>query len=795
MIRNYFKIALRNLVKNKVYSFINISGLALGLAVSMLILLYVSHEVSFDKFHKNQAKIYQIEGVAKLGENEFHVFGMTERLGNALKEAAPSVVQVGRKTDYGISTFETDRNHRYSEEGLIFADEGFFKVFDFKILQGNAASLINPYTLMLTPQMAEKYFGQQNPVGKTLKWNKDVSLEIVGIVESNPSNSSIKYNFIASLPTLISENKKQYPSYFTDEKLNKIGLGNSETFLVLDKTDNAPNILNVLRRLAAPNPDNENISYKVNHFASTYLGYDLGLKSERVKYVLIFSVIATLILLLALINFMNLTTARATTRAKEVGVRKSIGANQGSLAIQFYMESTLTILIALFVGLVLFQMLRPAFYQILDLQIDTTFLFNPYFIASFIGIFLTTILLSGSYPAFILSRFNPIQALKGSFKTSGNVNVRQSLTIFQLAVSVGLTFCSIVIFSQIKQMRNKHLGLNKDQMMVLTLDEQSKAKNEVLRNQIAQIEGVEGVAGSQMRIFEEGFNMRGIRKINEKDENKNVAVIYTLIDKNYIDLYQIGWKMKPNVMPTDLKNKVILNEAAAKQIDKNIASIKQLAGFDTDLGAEMVGVVKDFNYVTVKQQVEPFMFTLSDDYQQFGFLNIKINKTADVAAIVAKVKQLYAGYKTDQAFAYQFADQSFDKLFKSEERIANMFGAFTGIAIFIACLGLFGLATFVSEQKTKEIGIRKVLGASVLSITILLSKNFAKLILIAIVIASPIAYYVMDKWLADFAHKTDIEWWFFAVAGLMVVLVAFATVSYQAIKAALMNPVESLKTE
>ncbi|TAE36470.1 MAG: ABC transporter permease [Runella slithyformis] len=791
---NYLKIALRNLLKNKVYSFINIAGLALGLAVSMLIILFVSHEISFDKFHKNQVNIFQVGGIAKMGEHEFHLSNMSERLGDALKEATSSVKEVGRKCDQLDNTLETDPKHRYNEAKMVFVDEGFFKIFDFKILAGDAASLTRPYTIMLTPEMALKYFGKQNPIGKTLKWNKETNLQVTGIVEKNPSNSSIEFDFVGSLATILAVNKAQYPQYFTPEKLSKIGPGYTETFLLLDNPKNQSNVAAVLGRLASQNPDNENISFVVNHFSSGYLGLDADKTSDRAKYVYIFSGIAALILLLALINFMNLTTARTTTRAKEVGVRKSIGANQRSLATQFYVESTLTILISLVVGLVLFQLLQPIFYQILDLKIDTSFLLNPYFYGASTAVFVATILLSGSYPTFVLSKFNPVEVLKGKIKSKDNFSIRQVLTVFQLSVSVGLIFCSMVIFNQVKQMRNKNIGLNKDQMLIINLDKKSNAKNQALINQIEQIKGVEGVSGSKHRMFYEGYNMNGITKVGEKDENKSVPTIIMAVDGKYADLYQMDWKIKPKIMPSDLKNKIILNESAAKKLDPNIASIK-----DVDMGEplpfEVIGIVKDFNYTSAKRIIEPMMLRLIPDSQQFDYLNIKINKSADVSAMVEAVQKAYNAYKTEDAFAYHFVDDSFDKLFKAEDRIASMFGVFTAIAIFIACLGLFGLVTFTAEQRTKEIGIRKVLGASVMSITAMLSKDFLKLVIVGIVIASPLAYFAMKNWLQDFAFRIEIEWWIFVVTGVMAIFIALLTVGYQAIKAALMNPVESLKTE
>ncbi|MFN3849127.1 MAG: ABC transporter permease [Spirosomataceae bacterium] len=795
MIRNYLKIAFRNLFKNKVYSFINITGLALGLAVSMLILLYVSHEVSFDKFHTNHERIFQVGGQAKIGEQEINFSNMSGRLGDAMKEATPLVEDVGRKSDEWEATFETTQKNRATEKGMIFADEGFFRIFNFKILEGNPKELSNPYTIFLTPKMALKYFGEKNPLGKTIRWNKKVDLKVVGIVEKNPSNSSIEFNFIASLPTKLSENKKNYPQYYTESKINQIGTGDYETFLLLNNAQSQANVQTVLTKIAAENPNNEVITFNLNHFANR-----LGLKGEQngtnsiLMYVYIFSAIAVLILLLALINFMNLTTARATTRAKEVGVRKSIGANRNSLATQFYIESTLMLFISLIFAILLFQVLRPTFYQILDLEIDTAFLFNPYFIGSIVSIIVISALLAGSYPSFVLSKYNPIEVLKGKIQGRGSVRVRQSLTVFQLVVSSTLIFCSTIIYFQISKMRNKNLGLNKDNILTIDLDGKARGQNQALITKIKQIDGVQGVSGSQHRIFFEGYNMFSISKVGEKDPNKNVGAIVFNVDAEYINLFEIDWKVKPQRLPSDLKKKVLLNETAAKGLDNNIAAIKNIEMAENE-SAEVIGVLKDFNYLNLKNKVMPAMLTFITDSRDFGFLNIRLRKDADVVATMAKIEKAYNDYKVEDPFVYHFADETFDKMFKSEDRLANIFGAFTGIAIFIACLGLFGLITFVAEQKTKEIGIRKVLGATILNITTLLSTGFLKLVFIATLIAVPIAYYAMNRWLQDFNYRIEISWWMFALGGFGVTLIALLTVSYQAIKAATVNPANSLKTE
>ncbi|WP_259015972.1 ABC transporter permease [Emticicia fluvialis] len=795
MIRNYIKIAIRNLFRNKVFSLINIVGLSLGLAVSTLILLFVSHEISYDKFHKNYQRIYQVGASMKMGEQEFHFSNMSLRLGGAIQENTASVKEVGRKAKAWQITLETDPKHRFTESQMIFADEGFFKVFDFKILQGNASSLAKPYTVFLTPEMANKYFGKESPIGKTLKWNKKTDLEVVGIVEKAPSNSSITYQFIASLPTHLAENKKEYPQVYTDEKLNKISTGDYETYLLLDDAGNQKNVANILTKLASQSPDNKDVNFSLNYFVN-HLGLDSDKISDRLMYVYIFAGVAVLILLLAIINFMNLATARATTRAKEVGVRKAIGANKAGLATQFYIESTLTIIISTVLAFVLFQILRPTFYQILDLQIDTSFLYSPYFLLSFVAVLLSSILLAGSYPAIVLSGFNPIEVLKGRFQGKGNAGIRRTLTVFQLVVSSVLIFCSIIIFGQIRKMRDKNLGLNKDQIVTINLDVQARGKNQAMLNDLKQLDGIEGVAGSKQRIFNEGFSLTGLNKIGSKDNSvaSMVGTIVFDVDSAYVNLFKMQWKAKPNKLPSDLKNKILLNEAAVKALGGEASTIKNLEMGDKQ-SIEVVGVLKDFNYLNIKNAVRPLMLKFITDMQEYDVLNIRISKDADAVSTLAQIEKIYNRYKVEEPFTYYFADDSFDALFKAKDRIANIFGAFTSIAIFIACLGLFGLITFMAEQKTKEIGIRKVMGASIFHITSLLSKDFMKLVLVSVLIASPIAYYAMNKWLQDFVYRIEVSAWVFLAGGLGVLSIAIITVGYRAFRAALMNPVKSLKSE
>lgn len=791
MILNYLKIAFRNLLKNRIYASVNILGLAVGLAVCMLIVLYVVHEYSYDRFHTYADRIYQAKALGKMGEMTLNFDRLSYGFGSALKSNATSVEDVVRvgSLSYGSLKVEADINHKFEEESekVIFTENSFFKVFSFNVISGNPTkSLQEPFKAFLTPRAAKKYFGNKNPIGRTLKVDKDFVFEVVGLVDSLPTNTVFKYDFVCSLPSLPLMYKQKYKDNYTPEDPKSIGTGDYATYLLLRDAQKATSLEKTMPKLVNKK-DDFNTQYSLQKLTDAHLIAN----SELKNMLAILGFVSLLILVLGLVNYMNLTTARATTRAKEVGVRKATGASVRGLMTQFYFESLLNTSLAFGVALVFFVLLRSVFLSYFDLTIDATFLFSPFFVGALAVIFMGCLVLSGSYPALLMSRFSPIQALRGHTPSRvGGAGIRQALTVFQFTVSAILIVGILVVYSQLRYMRTKDIGLNRDHTLVINL--QGKMKNQTLRQAVEALPETQKTTFSQMPLYRGGIMIYNAKIPNS---DKQLALLSFPVEQSFFEVLGIQILQKASV-PSDVKS-VVLNEEAAKALKITDKQLGQEFDFGNDFKSHIAGIVKNFNFFTLKNRIEPMIYDLPASNTPFdwGHLYIKVTPNTDLPKTIANIERIYNQYKIEKPFSYYFLDDAFNELYKSEERMERMLLIFTLLAIFISCLGLLGLATFTAEQRTKEIGIRKVLGASVASVVTLLSKDFLKLVMVAIVIATPIAYYCMDKWLQDFAYRIEISWWIFALAGALAIVIAFLTVGYQAIKAALMNPIKSLKTE
>ncbi|TAF31746.1 MAG: ABC transporter permease [Cytophagales bacterium] len=798
MIRNYLKIALRNLVKNKVYSFVNIGGLALGLAVTLLIALYVVHEYSYDRFHEKADRIVKVELSTKEGESVFAVPKMSYRFGEALQRATPEVENFARiqTNNYATKPISSDAAHKFDESGFGFTDNRFFQVFSFKFIKGNAqTALTRPETIVLTERMAKKYFGDTDPIGKILTYDQKYLFEVVAVIADPPVNSTVQFNFLAQLDTQRAIDRASYLT-FMDEKttnatLESVGAsGGFDTYLLLKNKTMAAAVARKIPTILSEffNSKDIYVLYPLidYHFAASLPKYQQTID--------IFGIIAGLILALALINYVNLTTARATTRAREVAIRKVAGSDKKALVWQFYLESLLYVSLAFGLAFVLFNVLKPIFYETLQLQIDSSFTSSSYFLGAAVALFVISVLLSGGYPAWMLAGFSPAQILK-SKASAKNSLLRQSLTVFQFTIAMVLIVGSILIKNQLDLFLSQNMGFERQRVIGIRLDEEAGAKQncESLKNNLSQIAGVESVTGSSFPIY--GNYMNGWRLSRLKDK-RTVDVNSFPVDQEFIKTMRVEWAIPPlKSVDFSVPDKIIINEAAAKVLGINAKNYQQPLGLGDGNIKQLVGVVKDFPYQSLTQKIRPMAFSVSKASRFHEYLYVKLNKKADIEVKLSEIKGVYNQYKIEKPFDYYFLDEAYQKLYSQEINTGKLIFAFTGFAILIACLGLFGLATFTTESRTKEIGIRKVLGASVAGITGLLSKDFLKLVLVAIVIGSPVAYYLMDKWLADFAYRIDISAWVFVAAGALAIGVALLTVGFQAIKAALMNPVQSLKTE
>lgn len=797
MLRNYIKIAFRNLLKNKVFSIINIAGLAIGMAVCMLILLYVSHELSYDKFHQKGKNIFHTLVKMKFGSNEVQFNLVSKNFGNAVKRASPEVedfARVGAPFQDDI-VIKSDENHKFFERKFYFSEPSLFNLFSIEFLQGNPkTALAEPNTVVLNEAMAQKYFGNTDPIGKTITYNKKDMLKITGIFKKLPTNSTLNFDFIGSLSTFDAIMKRDKGQNYESDDL--VGTGSYETYFLLDKPESETKVEKIIPKILTKDESNgltSHSTYILLPFLETHLGNNWG-DFSNTKYVSIFFIIAGIVLLLALINYMSLTTARSTVRVKEVGVRKVLGANRKHLAIQFYGESIFVSLISFVLALLLFQTLKQPFYNLLSLSIDDSFITSPLFLSILIGLLVFTSLIAGSYPALLLSRFSPIQVLKGKFATGNQgVNLRRVFIVFQFMASIVMIICSMVVQKQLTYLQTKKIGINKEQVLVVPLSNEARKHTSALRHDLKQEGGIQQIGASSLSMFSGGWNMYFIKT---PTTNEDVGINNMEVDEDFLNILQLDWKVKPaNIEQLALGNdKIVINETAVEKlkiVEKPIGQSLNLAGERK----EIVGVLKDFNFTSLQQKVDGMLLKVVKDTTQLRALYLKIDPKVDLQQRLVAIEKIYKKYEADVPFDYYFLDDAFNKQYRSEQRMGSLFAGFTGVAILIACMGLFGLITFTAEQKVKEIGIRKVLGASVSNIVNLLSKDFVRLVLVANGIAFPIAYYFMNDWLQGFAYKTEIGVSIFVVAGILAISIALFTVLYQAIRAALMNPVKSLKTE
>ncbi len=794
MLQNYLKIALRNLVRNKVYSFINIAGLAVGLTVSMLILLFVLHEISFDKFHVNGNRIYKINSEVKYGEQVVSFDHFAAKLAPLIKQNNPEVLNFVRVGSLGEVIFKNVQNptQKFKESNFLFVDNSFFSVFSYKLKEGNVNAIFqNPFSIVISEKIAKKYFGTENAIGKTLLCNAKHNFIITGVMENTPSNSTNNFDFVSSLET--------YPKLGNEQKSNWEGAGAFETYFLLNSEKSVSKITkNIIANGKKTGAFDESATYTLNQYSTRHLrgGFSIN---PNARYVYIFGGIAILIMFLALFNYMSLTTARATTRAKEVGIRKVVGGNRTGLIKQFYIESILVCSLAFVLAFVLIQLMLQPFYDLAGVQIDASFIKTPMAILAILSLFLGCIFMAGSYPAFLLSRFKPIEVIKGKYTSGqGGARLRKGITIFQYTVSSILIICVIVSQRQINYMKTKDLGFKTSQVLAVPVDS-SMAKDFVnLKNDLRQMTGVEAISSAVIPLFK-SYNAWFVNSLKSK---KQVMLIAMSVDNNFFKTVDLQWKITPN-LNNGLDKKIFINELAVKQLEVVGNPVGQLISLG-DGKLELGGILKDFHFTGLKEKIQPLMITAYDENStawaslggnRTATIYLRFESTAILEDKVAVVNAFYDKYKSEKPFEYYFLNEAYNETFKAEMRLSTMLSWFSTFAIFIACLGLFGLVAFTAETRTKEIGIRKVLGASVSQIVGLLSKDFLKLVLISILIASPIAYYFMHKWLQDFAFRIEISWWIFALAGVLALLIALFTVSYQAIKAAVANPVKSLRTE
>jgi putative ABC transport system permease protein len=797
MIKNYIKIALRNLTKQKMFSLINIGGLAIGLAVCMTILMYVSHEMTYDSFHKNGDRTFGIHATLKIGGNNMNMAYMSYATGPIAKQTQPGVEGYMRTMKYFrplVVNNPASPERKFAETDLLFADAGFFDFFSFKLKSGSKEdALTKPYSVILSQDMADKYFGTENPIGKTItiKTDSAYTYQVTGVAENSPSNSSIKYNFIVSGQSLIA--MKEGKNYTGDQA---VGPGSFDVYLRLKSLADTAKVKTGMERLAKGDKRFDDVKFSLSPLADMHLKSNFG-DASNTKYLKIFPLVAVLILLLALVNYMSLSTARSTLRAKEVGVRKVSGASRKTIAMQFYVESGIFTLLSFVLGYVLCYAFKPWFTNTLQLKIDNSFLYSPLVLVLFLSLFVLTALIAGSYPSLVLSAFKPIATLKGKMsKQTGGVAVRKVFTTLQFAISVGLIICGIIIDRQLYYFRHADTGMDRENIVMIPVGSGFGTNYPAFKQDINSLGGIASTATSHYAMFK-GYDMNFI---NGKTKEESVALAALSVDNHYISTLNLKWKIAP-VSETSMigKNKVVINEEA---IDKLHLKANPVGTYieSGDQKFEVTGVLKNFNFSSMQSTIEPLgLFIAPDTTKQWAKIGCslfaKIKPNTNLPGLLENIQSIYKKYDSGTPFSYTFMDDAFNEQYKAEDRLSSIFSIFTYITILLATMGLFGLTAFTIEQRNKEIGIRKILGASLTTITSLLSIDFIKLVVISVIIASPVAWWAMHNWLQNFAYRINIPWWVFAAAGVVAVFTAVVTISYHALRAAVANPVKSLRSE
>ncbi len=793
MLKNYFKIAFRNLWRHRVFSFINIMGLTVGLTAFFLIFMYVKFELSYESFNTKADRIYRVVTDLKTPSETINTSGPAWAVGPNIKDEFPEVESFVRIS--GTSLLVRKDDIKFQEENAMWADDAFFQVFDYKLLKGNPkTALKEQLSIVFTETAAKKYFGSTDPMGKTLLLTGDaLPSTVTGIMKDMPENSQVKADMLVSMSTLTQKLNRGLDSQWSN-------YGN-RTFLLLKPQTNANALVAKIPAFLEKRNGTEMKQLQMfpkillEPLKDVYL-YSTrdGSKTGNSNNVYIFSVIALFILVIACINFVNLTTARSAERAKEVGIRKVVGAGKPQLAKQFIGESVLICVIACILAIIASGLLLSSFNQLSGKIIGTSIFKHPAYLLLLLGIAIAIGILAGIYPAMVLSSFQPVKVLKGRFATgTRGILLRKGLVVAQFTISIGLIIGTIVVYSQMKYMRSQDLGFNKDQKLII--DSHGDQSKMVFKQAVSSLPNVlsTSLAGS----VPGGGNPGAYSQVENRKGDMQIANLdLYFTDFDYIPQYKIkmvAGRAFSKDMGTDTTQAMILNETAVKMFGYN--SPKDIIGKKFDQWGRkgmIIGVTEDFHFRSLQEVIKPLSIRIEPGGCDLVSVNISgANTPATIAAIEAKWKSLIP----NRPFNYFFLDEFFDKQYRSEVRFGKLFLNFSLLAIFISCLGLLGLASYSTMQRTKEIGIRKVMGASVAGIVNLLSRDFLLLVLISFIIAAPISWFGMHSWLKDFAYRIDISWWIFALAGLLAVFIAVGTISFQAIRAAVMNPVKSLRTE
>jgi putative ABC transport system permease protein len=791
MLQNYFKIALRSLWRHKGFSILNITGLAVGMAAFFLIYQYVRFERSYDDAITKRDRIYRLVTDIKSTAETLHWSSTSMPMAINLKADYPEIEEIVRLSRNGMILKRGDV--KFEEQATVFADSSLFSLFDFPLLRGDpGTALKEPFSVVLSESTAKKYFGDANPIGQTMLFSDSgFNAKVTGVMKDLPGNSTIRADLFVSMST-----RKR----FRDSLDYRWGSFNTISYLLLKPGADPSGLQAQFKpfiqrhegdRLKAQGEDHV---LSLEKLKDTYWSTRGGFVNGSTRNVYVFSIVGLFILLIACINFVNLTTARSAERAKEVGIRKVIGAGRLQLTRQFLGESILICFIAFIFATGLCAWILPLFNQLAGKTISTGIFSHGGYILTLFTIAVIIGLLAGIYPALVLSAFQPIASLKGRFSSSRRgLFLRRSLVVFQFTISITLIIGTVVVYSQLNYMRNQDLGFSKDQTLVI--DTQNDAHRTSFRQEIATLPNIQSTAFSGS-VPGEGTWSAYSKVENNRGEMQPADLDLTYVDFGYLEQYKMkllaGRFFDKNIV-TDTLQAMILNEKAIELF--GYSTPQQAIGRRFEQWGKkgmIIGVIKNYNFVGLQQEIKPLSICL--DFSDCNFLSAKVG-THDLPATIAALKTKWDALVPDRTFSYFFLDEQFNKQYRSEVKFGRLFIYFAVLAIFISCLGLLGLASYSTVQRAKEVGVRRILGASVTGIVRLLSIDFLQLVLIAFLLAVPVGWFLMSKWLQDFAYKTTLGWWIFLGSGAVAVLIAFSTISYQAIRAAISSPVKNLRSE
>lgn len=802
MLRNYFRVAFRNILKQKFYSVINIVGLTVGIVATLFIILYIQDELSYDRFHTNIDQLYRVGLNGRLAGQEIHVVSTPPPLAAAMVSEVPGVEHALRLWEWGDVVIRYE-DKAFTEDLIFHTDSNFFKVFSFELLEGDPeTALKEPNSMVLTESMAEKFFGEEEKLGKIITFSNDnKAMKVTGVIQDPPHNSHFKYNYLISF----SSNDFGKSDQWLSNSLN--------TYFVLQEGANIDNVLtslnsNLIPKYVGPQiqqflgisldqfiEQDGKYGYFINPVKDIHLFSDVDGELEPpgdIAYIYIFSAIGLFILVIAAINFMNLSTARSSGRAREVGMRKTLGSVKWQLIVQFLMESMVYSFIAVVLAVFAVSILMPQFNLISGKELEFSQLLDPLMIGGTIALTILLGILAGSYPAFYLTSFKITDVFKGSAaKGTKSGSIRGGLVVVQFAISILLIICTVLVHNQLQYTQNKNLGFDKEKVMVISnvdrLDKNRKAFKDALQNN-SNI-----VAASYSNSVIPGVNNTTIFRKPESEEDHIIGVYFA--DHEHVDVMGFEVIQGRNFsedFPSD-STAMLVNEAIVNEMGWEDPIGQKLISFNGNEPIEItvIGVLKDYNFESLRDNIRPLMIRLGS----FGNdMTVRYN-TDNPKEAVEIVESAWHEVVPDEPFEFNFLDERFDEMYRAEQRLGVLFTIFTALAIFIACLGLFGLAAFTAEQRTKEIGIRKAMGASSISIVRLLSSEFVKFILIAFVLSIYPAFFIMSKWLENFAYRIDIDWWVFLLSGFVALVIALFTVSIQSVKASRLNPAATLRYE